>query len=1226
MAETSNLMGNPSSRTIHGMAQPVLHNDETPQLRPTTLDGLVAALTPALIIGMISCLVFFLVLIVYQGEFTQRLMYILGLFTFAIVLVARIAIEKSRAVAFGYTLVLGGATFFVTMRFVAFPAALAPLSPLIIAGFLVLIGFLADRITFDCTLIDEAEDSSGVGLLQSLGILRNPQGTSRQNKSLNEPNPSSSISRTSKKKKSHNPGVWVLYFALMAIPLFGIGQLLIPAADEQSRRSAFLCLFGYLFFSLSLLVVTSFLSMRRYLRKRNVAMPPKLSFVWIASGILGMLSLLSLTALIPLPNGSLGLADLPFKITSSERLTPSNQGWGEEGIPQDQAAAKKKVDEKTKSKEVMEGDGSSKNTDEGKAKSKGKANSNSEDGESSKEASEKSESAQRSDKPKSSEDRNEESSNKSNDSKKEEPKSAELNKKANQDPNKTSPKNNAKNNPPKDAVAQNNQRHQQAEAEKNPTPPPDATPQKPSSQWSMSLAGGFANLFRWLVSLVLIGLIGYWLIRYRREFGAAWRDFLAWWQGLFKTDEQAATIKSETSTSAVVAPLKSFHDFSNPFASKDASMTAAYVIQHTFEALEAWGREHGMTRNDRETPQEFLLRLMARFPDQSDQFQNLAQIYNRLAYAGGRTSSQEVMPLKELWGWLARTAVVRLFVAAMMLTSLAMAEEKAHDLRTYWIRSVDSTMARNKKPIASHSESDRERIRIELQNRLGKAELAREWSSVEAASVYRDLMRWHWLGDGSLPEAKVLPSTATTPLKFDLQSRVPRPNVELGWPAGYTQVSSPHFRITTQASSQLAVEVAKLCEQTYSLWQQLFFAMWSDSKSLQTAIQMGKPLELPQTGHRFEVVLFRDRDSYLKQLTRVEPNVAVSTGYYSPKMEAVFCYWDAATSEPTLRHELSHQFFQEGTRSKTVDPSLLTSDFWIIEGLALYMESARIEKGSVCDQATVGGWDAARLQPARYRRLHDQTWIEWNEFRGGSNDRFSDGDAIKIWYSQAAGLSHLWMDSNAEKRDSMIRYAQSVLQGQPDPTALNTWNEDEALRTAFDQFLLKPNDESNWKPRSNVRDIVLSRCKVDSATLLAWPEAYRRLEWLDLSFTHIDDSLFLDATKMNAQSNWDVRRLNVESTHVSNNALPSIAKMPRLEELDLSNCDITDQGLKAFQGNRTIKTLWLSGNSKISDASIEIFASMTRLEQIDVQGTTISEAAWDLLLKKSPKLRRKRGR
>jgi Domain of unknown function (DUF4129)/Leucine Rich repeat len=1214
------------------MAPFPLQNDDSPRLRPSTLDGLVAALTPALIIGMISCLVFFLVLVVYQGIFTERLMYILGLYTFAIVLVARIAIEQSRAVAFGYTLLLGAATFFVTMRFVSFPPALAPLSPFIIAGFLILIGVLADRITFDCTLIDEAEDGSGVGLLQSLGVLANPETHSKTSSGSTEQADSKSQTIVKKKKKSHNPGVWVLYFALMAIPLFGLGQLMIPAADEASRRSAFFCLFGYLFFSLSLLVVTSFLSMRRYLRKRNVAMPPKLSFVWIASGILGMLTMLCLIALIPLPNGSLGLADLPFKITSSEQLNPSEQGWGHEGVPQQKPADQKKVDETTQSKEVTQSDGKSKNQKddkEGTAQSNQSKDDKNAQSDTQTNGSEKGEAFKQSKQSKSTKNQNEDSSKQVNESKK-----------PVQQPNETKKENKSAQGNPSPQYKEDVKKDQQKaptrdkkpeESEptntpkENPTPPPQKTPQSPSQNYSLSLSGGLANLLRWLISLILLGLIGYWLIRYRHEFLAAWRDFKAWWRQLFKSDGQTASIAKEASETVVAVPLKSFHDFSNPFESKDTSLTATKVIQHTFEAIEAWGREHGAIRSDRETPQEYLQRLMALFPDQKNQFHNLAQIYNRLAYAGGRTSSQEITPLRELWSWLKRTAAVCCLFATLILPMTTIAEEHNLDFRSFWIPSVDSNIARGKKPSAFKPEIDRDSLRSMIQKRLSRDELAREWSANEAAGFYRELMRWHWLGDGSIREAKVLPLSATVPLKFDLQSRIPRPHSELGWPAGYTQVSSPHFLITTQASSQLAVEVAKLCEQTYSVWQQLFFEMWSDAPSLQSAIQSGQHLALPQGSNRFEVVLFRDRESYLKQLARMEPNVAVSTGYYSPKLRRVFCYWDAASSEATLRHELSHQFFQEGSRSESVDPSLLPSDFWIIEGLALYMESIRIEKGANFDQAMIGGWDAARLQPARYRRLHDQTWIDWNEFRAGNNERFRGGEAIKIWYSQAAGLTHLWMDSQADSRQAMIRYAQSVLKGSPVPAKLHSWNDDETLRTAYDQFLLNPNQEHPWQPQATVRDVVLSRCNVDSSTLLSWPATFRRLEWLDLSFTRVDDSLFIDTTMNNPQAVWDVRRLNVESTQVTDRALTAIAKMPRLEELDLSNNAITDDGVRALLGNRTIKTLWLNGNTKITDASLEVLSAMLRLEQIDVQGTAISEAGWEKLLKKSPKLRRKRS-
>ena len=40
-------------------------------------------------------------------------------------------------------------------------------------------------------------------------------------------------------KGPHTPGLWVLYFSLAALPLFGIGQHWIPAGDVGRRRYAF---------------------------------------------------------------------------------------------------------------------------------------------------------------------------------------------------------------------------------------------------------------------------------------------------------------------------------------------------------------------------------------------------------------------------------------------------------------------------------------------------------------------------------------------------------------------------------------------------------------------------------------------------------------------------------------------------------------------------------------------------------------------------------------------------------------------------------------------------------------------------------------------------------------------------------------------------------------------------------------------------------------------------
>ncbi|NBO66999.1 MAG: hypothetical protein EBU88_19505, partial [Acidobacteria bacterium] len=244
------------------------------KLRPNSFDYALAALAPVLIILMIGSLVYFLITTLYRGDFHTRLMWILGLFTMASVLVTRIAIEQSRAQSLTYLGLLSAATLLVAPRFFVLEGLLAPLSIPILIGFLALIVFLADRITMDCTSVDGAQDSHGFGLLQSLGIFKRSDTTVTAS---SKPDP------LAKEKRSHNPGVWILYFALLALPIFGLGQFFLP--NGQAQRVALACLVIYLGSALALLVMISLLSLRQYVRQRDVEMETGMSWNWLASGI-----------------------------------------------------------------------------------------------------------------------------------------------------------------------------------------------------------------------------------------------------------------------------------------------------------------------------------------------------------------------------------------------------------------------------------------------------------------------------------------------------------------------------------------------------------------------------------------------------------------------------------------------------------------------------------------------------------------------------------------------------------------------------------------------------------------------------------------------------------------------------------------------------------------------------------------------------------------------------
>jgi len=139
--------------------------------------------------------------------------------------------------------------------------------------------------------------------------------------------------------------------------------------------------------------------------------------------------------------------------------------------------------------------------------------------------------------------------------------------------------------------------------------------------------------------------------------------------------------------------------------------------------------------------------------------------------------------------------------------------------------------------------------------------------------------------------------------------------------------------------------------------------------------------------------------------------------------------------------------------------------------------------------------------------------------------------------------------------------------------------------------------------------------------LLAWPTGFRDSSWLDLSFTTVGDDLFVDSQTRLARD-WNVSRLNLESTQVTDGSMLAIAKMKNLVDLDLSNCKITDQGVALLVDNKSIKTLWLT-QCNITDKTIETLLTLTQLDFVHLKGTQVSPEAWEQLLRDRPRLKSK---
>ncbi len=629
--------------------------------RPESLDYLLAAIAPVFIIGMIGSLVYFIITVCYQGSYTERLMWILGLYTVAAVLIARIAIEQSRQVAFAYMFALGAATLFVTPQFFVVSGAMAIFSFPILVLLLVMIAVLADRITFDCTSMNEQVQSTGVGLLQSLGLVKSERKKSEPKSTSSgkvDDSPSDENKKKSSTKRKHNPGVWVLYFALFALPLFGLGQMVIQS--DADRRWAFTYLFFYLLNSLFLLVLISLLSLRKYLRERGVPMETSFAARWLVIGMTSVFVILLVLSLLPIPGHSLLSMDLPFRITSRDDLKANQWGWGREGA---EGEGPKQGEGEPQDKPGGNQDG--KGPDEGGKQVGDKQKEGKQAGETSNKGDpQQGESKSNDTDPKTGDEKNQgNEKSKPKDGEKKDGKPSDPTEKNKDETSQNEPKQNEpKQNdaqpgdarkPPPENKPQGKQPQQQQQQQQQPEQQPQPAPRSLSIQWNLSAA------LQWLLMLVLAIVAIVYGFLYRAQLLAAIKSFQDWLSALFGRRKRSLVQANRSAEDATMleAPYPPFHTFENPFSAGNG-WTREQVVRHMYRAMLSWGYEHRVVCREDETPEEFMRRLFRRFPEQQESFSMLGMLYNRIAYARGKVTSSELKPMTDLWQWLVSKGTV----------------------------------------------------------------------------------------------------------------------------------------------------------------------------------------------------------------------------------------------------------------------------------------------------------------------------------------------------------------------------------------------------------------------------------------------------------------------------------------------------------------------------------------------------------------------------------------
>ena len=606
----------------------------------TLIDLAAVALAPAFIMLMVGSLVFFLIEVIHPGPYAGRLHWTFFFFTVGAVLLARITIEQGRVKAGLYAVGLAGACFVAMLQFVEFPTPLMKsLGPLINLGLMALVWLCADRLTWDCTHFDDARTASGKGVLAAVGLDDDHRVTAEDDEVELTPTQRQlgwlervAAYRAERRKRPHTPGTRVLYFGLAALPIFALGQSLIPADDAARRSATFFDMAVYIGSALALLVTTNLMGLRRYLEERGATISPVMTSSWLLLGGALILGFLVVGAILPRPHSETALIDVGGKSTGDRKASKNavvrdgtaGKGDGATGTKTEAGDGKASAKGgKSGGKGGEKGDGGGKGDGKGGDKSGGE-----------KSGEKKVDGKDTGGDQKG--DGNDKSGEKKgpNDAKKGDDGGAKGDQKSPEDKQGDG---DAKGD---DSKSDGDQSGSSAAGEK-------------LSQVS-EMVGEFVKWVVWIVIAVavIVGVLVFFL-KYLAPFTNWAKGLLDWLRGLFDRKEKTRTRSDSDDVPAeVVKRPAPFSAYTNPFARGGVPRPPGELVEYTFAALDGWAWERDLGRTPGETPTEFAVRLGHEFADLDEPAFAVAQLYVRTQYGRTPISKGELPAVEKLWNEL----------------------------------------------------------------------------------------------------------------------------------------------------------------------------------------------------------------------------------------------------------------------------------------------------------------------------------------------------------------------------------------------------------------------------------------------------------------------------------------------------------------------------------------------------------------------------------------------
>lgn len=422
----------------------------------------------------------------------------------------------------------------------------------------------------------------------------------------------------------------------------------------------------------------------------------------------------------------------------------------------------------------------------------------------------------------------------------------------------------------------------------------------------------------------------------------------------------------------------------------------------------------------------------------------------------------------------------------------------------------------------------------------------------------------------------------------------------IGWPAkSFFTVNTPHFQIDSNASKEETKLLGESLESWHYVWRQVFFEYWSKPSIIKKWIDGEGGLKIPR--RRFRVVFFKDHADYVKRVGPLQPGIEKSAGYYNGDLKVSFfpaTDVNGRRDDSTWRHELTHQMFRESiaTRARPFAEHFL----WLDEGLAMYFESLIIDG----NMATLGGFDAQRLQYSRWRRLREDFHVPIRELATMDMDEFQRRKDLPLIYAESAGVAHMLMDSREyDMQGVLIKFMKEMHKRKVKPAAFQKLigRSYEELDADYLRFLEVKNIDVEKRVENvgTITELAAMDAKLrDSAfDVIGNCTNLRKLDLSHASFTNER------ASKLQRLDSLGELYLNV--CVLEPGSLRRLGQLASLRELDLSNSSVEDDQLVELQKLPGLKAL-LIANTRVTDSGLVAIAKLPKLTVLDVTGSRVT--------------------